>query len=138
MIFHCSKLTKIDIHDEVKEIDDRAFDGCQSLEKITIPSSVTSIEQNAFSYCYSLRTIFYKGLNEPETCVTKAIPETTKIFVPNDYNDNIFCELSIYKITGTCGNECYWYVSSDETSLLIYGIGTMTDFERYESVDGGV
>ena len=55
--YDCSRLTNIQLSNEITSISDYAFYGCSSLTDINIPSSVTSIGMNTFSDCSSLKTI---------------------------------------------------------------------------------
>ena len=54
---NCSKLTTINIGDNVTAIPSYAFYGCSGLTSITIPDSVTSIGSDAFSGCTGLTSI---------------------------------------------------------------------------------
>lgn len=50
----CSRLTRIDLPDSVKEIGKSAFEGCTGLSIIDIPDSVSKIGEGAFRGCKGL------------------------------------------------------------------------------------
>ena len=52
----CHQLKSINLHNDVIEIGERAFEYC-GLETITLPSSITHIGQRAFMDCKELKTI---------------------------------------------------------------------------------
>ncbi len=54
---NCSRITNIQLSNEIKSINSRAFYGCSSLTSINIPNGVTSIAYDAFSGCSSLTSI---------------------------------------------------------------------------------
>ena len=53
----CSALTSIDIPEGVTIIPGRCFDGCSSMESITLPSTIKQIGENAFNGCSALTSI---------------------------------------------------------------------------------
>ena len=49
MFEECSGLRKVELHENLHFIGDRAFFGCKALDFIVIPDSVNSIGKDAFS-----------------------------------------------------------------------------------------
>ena len=45
----CTGLKKVEFHEKLKEIGDRAFFGCSSLDFLIVPDSVTQIGKDAFA-----------------------------------------------------------------------------------------
>jgi hypothetical protein len=77
-----------------------AFNGCSGLKSITIPESVTSIDDYAFSDCKGLTSVTYKGTSNPGMYVSNVFnncPYVSKAKVPENYEDEKFCGLSIEK-----------------------------------------
>ena len=60
-----SQLTTVILNDGLKEIGERAFQGCTSLREIDIPRSVKTIKEKAFYDCLRLAMVkFGEGLEE--------------------------------------------------------------------------
>jgi hypothetical protein len=57
------ELTELVIPDNVKRINDYAFDGLKSLTKVSIGTGVTSIGKSAFSRCSSLASVHITDLS---------------------------------------------------------------------------
>lgn len=49
MFMNCSGLKKVELHESLNAIGERAFFGCSSLDFIVIPDSVQQIGQDAFT-----------------------------------------------------------------------------------------
>ena len=82
-----------------------------------------------------METILYKGLNDLSTCGTNSISSSTRIFVPNNYNENTFCSLPVYKITRTCGKKCFYHHDSNKLIIISENEIKITK-EMKEIVDG--
>ena len=67
----CDDLTSITISNSVTKIGISAFSGCTALKSVTIPDSVTSIGNSAFYDCYSLDTINFEGTKEQWNAIAK-------------------------------------------------------------------
>ena len=55
--FEGSDITTINIPNNIKTIDNRAFEDCQHLTSVTIPDSVETIGDRAFAQCSSLKSL---------------------------------------------------------------------------------
>ena len=53
---YCKDLTRVNIPNSVKTLDNQAFRECRGLTSVTVPSSVTKIGTWTFLYCYSLKS----------------------------------------------------------------------------------
>lgn len=51
---NCSKLTQVQWHDGIRELDNGAFQGCTALTKIPLPKSLQIIRADAFGKCVNL------------------------------------------------------------------------------------
>lgn len=49
MFENCRNLKKVELHENLREIGERAFFGCSSLDFLIIPDSVNQIGQDAFT-----------------------------------------------------------------------------------------
>ena len=49
MFVGCTSLKKVELHENLSEIGERAFFGCSSLDFLIIPDSVQQIGQDAFT-----------------------------------------------------------------------------------------
>lgn len=49
MFEECTSLCKVELHEQLTEIEDRAFFGCIALDLLVIPDSVKKIGPDAFS-----------------------------------------------------------------------------------------
>ena len=112
----------------VKTIGSFDFASATSLENITISSTVTSIKGSAFSGCTNLKNIKYNGISNP--CDQNSFQSigTSSVYVPYDYEDNEFCELTPVRTTDKCGENCFWSIDETTQSLVINGNGKMDDF----------
>ena len=54
-----TKITSVEVPEEMRYIDVSAFEGCTGLKKITLPDSLTWIGGYAFSGCTSLETVVF-------------------------------------------------------------------------------
>lgn len=52
-----ASIYRVDIPEEVKEIDSNAFYGCKNIKLVVIPEGVESIESNAFRCCSNLEEV---------------------------------------------------------------------------------
>lgn len=52
--YNCSKLTQVQWHDGMNELDNGAFEGCTALKKIRLPQSLQTISAGAFGKCTNL------------------------------------------------------------------------------------
>ncbi len=77
----------VELHEGLKRIDERAFQGCSSLERIRIPSTVKKISKYAFDGCNQLinvelleglERIEYKAFHECTSLTSIRIPSTVK------------------------------------------------------------
>lgn len=59
----CTAVTSIDLPDELRYIDSRAFE-MTSLTEITIPASVEYLSGNPFEFCNSLTSVYVESGNE--------------------------------------------------------------------------
>ena len=62
----CDNLQTIILPEDIKEIEDGAFDFCNSLVNITLPSKVKSVYEGSFMNCYNLERVYYKGAFCPQ------------------------------------------------------------------------
>lgn len=64
-------ITKFEIPNHIKKIENYAFSGCVGLTNIIIPDSVTSIGYSAFYNCSSLTNMVFKGTKEDWSSIRK-------------------------------------------------------------------
>ena len=55
--FGCSNLKKVELSDDMDEIDNRAFEDCTSLENIKMPQTLNILGEGTFSGCSNLKHI---------------------------------------------------------------------------------
>ena len=60
---NCTKITKVTLSSNIKQIDEKAFYGCTSLQSIDF-KNVDAIGQSAFEGCTSLQSIDFKNVND--------------------------------------------------------------------------
>ena len=63
--YHCSSLTSVTIGNGVTSIGSHAFSDCTSLTSITIPDGVTEIGGWAFYNCSSLESVYCRPTTPP-------------------------------------------------------------------------
>lgn len=47
----CSKLTTLNLGEDMQEVGNDAFNGCKNVTKLTFPDAITTIGDRAFQYC---------------------------------------------------------------------------------------
>lgn len=79
-----TKITSVEIGDNVKTIGTSAFEGCTKITKVTIGKGVTKIGSRTFKNCKKLRTLVVKStkLKKLGKNALKGIRSTAKVKVP--------------------------------------------------------
>ena len=85
--FKYSGFTKINLHENVQEIQDYAFSAMPYLTEITIPASVNFLGSNIFSSCDRLTTITFEG-NLPAYSLSSFSAGDTGTAIPSIYYKN--------------------------------------------------
>lgn len=84
--FAYSKLSQINISQQVNYIGNYAFMYCVNLREITVPSNVREINEGAFSCCYNLKNVTIsegvKSIGEYAFLCEKGTSNLEKIFIP--------------------------------------------------------
>ena len=84
LFYNCSKLTSINIPENVTSIGRGAFEDCSGLTSINIPQNVTSIREDTFLGCSSLTSInIPEGVTSIEDCAFKDCSGLKSISLPN-------------------------------------------------------
>lgn len=55
--YNCSKLTTLNLGQDLEEIGKQAFDGCSNITKLTLPDAITAIGDWAFYQCSSITEV---------------------------------------------------------------------------------
>ena len=73
-----------------------------------------------------MKVVIYEGLNNP--CNENAFKNVGNdvVYVIGSYSNDKFCGLTISKLSGKCGDNCFW--KYDINSLEIIGSGLMNDY----------
>ena len=84
LFYNCSKLTSINIPENVTSIGRGAFKCCSGLTSINIPQNVTSIREDTFLGCSSLTSInIPEGVTSIEDCAFSGCSGLKSISLPN-------------------------------------------------------
>ena len=126
--YNRGRIRKVEIGNNVTNIENYAFYNCYSLTSITIPDSVTSIGGNAFYYCYSLTSITIPdGVTSIVGSTFLACHSLTSITIPDDvtsignsafYNCYSLTSITIPDSVTSIGNSAFYYCYS-LTSITI-------------------
>ena len=78
--FRGKNITSVILNDNIKRIDEFAFEGCTKMEYIYLPDSITKLDNRCFYGCKSLTKIHIpSGLNNPSEYIT---PNINPLIVP--------------------------------------------------------
>ena len=113
----------------VESIGEYAFFDCSQLKTLVLPNTIKSIEQYGISNCQSLTNVYHLSTTKIESInanVLNNCPNVNSIYVSTSYEGN-FCSKTINIANGTCGNNTYYHLNEDNTSLIIYGNGFMEE-----------
>jgi len=124
----CKELTSTKLPEGMTHISDRMFADCTTLREITIPTTATSIGTDAFAGCRLLKTVNYYGTTAQWDAIDIA-----------EGNEKLLAaELEgVITTSGTCGDNAFWALSEDFTTLTISGTGAVTS-HPWENAAGRV
>ena len=91
--YHQTRLTSINLHDNITSIGNYAFEHCESLTSITIPKSMKAIDARSFGYCFSMKTVTLHDSIESIGTGAFIFSGITDIHLPNsitDLGDQVF------------------------------------------------
>jgi len=119
---NCISLSKIDILDNVTEIESFAFYNCNSLQEICIPESVIKIGTNILSMCSSLEDIVIPFVGDS----IKASSETYQyplgyLFGTNEYVGGIPTQQQFYAGSTTTFTTYTYYLPSTLKNVKVLG-----------------
>lgn len=80
----CSSLKSVVIPEGVQTLGSNAFSDCFSLDTLVIPKGITTIPMNCFYYCYSLRSVILpEGVTTISSNVFSDCKSLTTVNIPN-------------------------------------------------------
>ncbi|MBQ7004623.1 MAG: leucine-rich repeat protein [Oscillospiraceae bacterium] len=135
----CAHLKEVNIPEALTKIEWNTFLDCTALTEITIPETTDEIGLQAFADCTSLRSVtilnpecsIYDYENTfPENAVIVGMENSTAQRHAEKHNRafGIYNENpALIAVTGSCGTDVTWSVSSDGI-LTIRGTGAMDDY----------
>ena len=106
----------------MEKIQSHGFSYCNSLEKIIFKKNVAYFGEFSFANCPQLKTFYFEGTTDVSNYENNFFMNTNieMVIVTNNYPQNTYCQLSVMKKSGECGNECVYSISTDSLSLHIY------------------
>lgn len=150
-------MEKVVLPDNVKEIEEWAFNWCYKLKEIHLPESLTALREDAIAECKVLSEVWigqktkvsdWKGTpfstSSDESCTT-VYPNLTIYGLQNSdaerlaekygYNFVIGARDLRAETEGQCGDDAWWFRSGE--TLVLYGSGATWKYNlSQEDVDG--
>lgn len=132
----CKSLTDLKLSNNTKEIGTKAFNDCSSLKFLVIPSSVETINQLAFADCSSLSkakllsktpSLLYDNSFTNHSFSLK-VPKGCKAAYQSAQGWKNFTDISDAEESGICGDNLKWNFDDTSMTLIISGIGAMTNY----------